>query len=119
MSAKSQKSLAAKLSGLFASGKANHKSRSRQRNASKRFAVEGLEKREMFSVSAVYFAGANRDEMVVTSDNTATNVSVQKIDGNIQIKDQTNNRTWNGGPNISRVWFVGGAGDDRFVNYVR
>jgi hypothetical protein len=78
--------------------------------------LEGLEGREMFSVSSLWFSGST---LVVKTDDVATNVSVNQSGSNIRINDVSTGRSWDyQASTVGSVEFQGGAGNDRFVNYV-
>ncbi|MCE9565315.1 MAG: hypothetical protein K8U57_25050 [Planctomycetes bacterium] len=76
--------------------------------------IEGLESREMMSVSSVAF---NAGVVTVWTDNNATAVTATAgtTANSIKISDGGSSRTWNY-TGVSRVEFVGGAGNDRFVD---
>ncbi len=87
-----------------------------RRSVNKLRAVESLEKRELMAVSALWFSG---NMLVVRTDNASTNVTVESSGSNVMIRDLTTNRSWSyAASSVGQVEFQGGAGNDRFVNYV-
>lgn len=87
-----------------------------RRTANKVRSVESLEKREMMAVSALWFSGST---LVVRTDNASTSVNVQSSGSNVMIRDLTTNRSWSyAASSVAQVEFQGGAGHDRFVNYI-
>jgi hypothetical protein len=103
------------LKSIF-SGKNARKSGSKQRRNRRNFSLEGLEKREMFSVSSLWFSG---NTLVVRTDNAATTVNVSQVGSNIRISEGGTGRNWDySAASVGTVEFQGGAGNDRFVNYV-
>ena len=79
-----------------------------------RLGIDTLETRDMMSVSSVVTGGG---VVTVYANNYDTSVVVSNISGGIQIRDNTTGAVWNR-YGISRVDFVGGNGNDRFVNNV-
>jgi Ca2+-binding RTX toxin-like protein len=78
--------------------------------------LEGLEKREMFAVSSLYLSGG---ALAVYTDNAATSVTVSQMGPNIRVTDDGANLFWDyAASQVGRVDFVGGAGNDRFINNV-
>jgi hypothetical protein len=85
-----------------------------RRQRSRQF--EGLEKREMFSVSNLWFNG---NMLVVKADNASTSVAVSQVGSNIRVSEVGTTRTWDYLSSIvGSVEFQGGWGNDRFVNNV-
>lgn len=86
------------------------------RRHSFRPAIEGLEDRQMLSVSSLWFSGST---LVVATNNAATTVTVNPSGTNIVIKEGTTGPSWSyAASSVGRVEFQGGAGNDRFVNNV-
>ncbi len=57
--------------------------------------------------------------LVVKTDDAATNVTVAQVGSNIRIHDVSTNRSWDyAASQVGTVEFQGGAGNDRFVNYI-
>jgi hypothetical protein len=80
------------------------------------FHLEGLERREMFAVTSI---GLNAGVISVFTDNNATSVTASQSGTSIRVTDNTTNRHWDyATTSVSRLDFVGGAGNDRFVNDV-
>jgi hypothetical protein len=76
--------------------------------------VEGLESRELMSVTTPWFSGKT---LVVPTDNASTSVDVRTSGTNIVISEVGTTRTWSYGSSlVDKVEFQGGAGNDRFVN---
>jgi hypothetical protein len=87
-----------------------------RRKPNKVRSLEALEGREMMAVSSLWFSG---NMLVVKTDNNATTVHVSSSGSNIVVKDVTTNRSWSyASSSVGKVEFQGGAGNDRFVNYV-
>ncbi len=76
--------------------------------------LETLERREVLSVTNLWTSGAS---LIVQSNNSATNVEVHKSGSSIAIKEVGTAKYWYY-TGVSKVEFQGGAGDDRFVNFV-
>jgi hypothetical protein len=75
-----------------------------------------LEAREMPAVSSL---GLARGVLTVRANDSATSVQVVRFGANVVLKDLSTSRAWAYAANrVSEVAFVGGAGDDRFVNDV-
>jgi hypothetical protein len=99
---------------LFAGGR--HKRRLPRHVCRRALHVEGLERREMYSVSSLSFSG---NTLVVKTNNSATSVAVSKLGSNIRIDEVGTNHSWNyPASKVGSVEFRGGAGNDRFVNDV-
>jgi hypothetical protein len=80
-----------------------------------RLGIDTLEDRDMMSVSSVVTGGG---VMTVYANSLDTSVVVQSAaNGGIQVRDTVTGATWTR-YGISRVDFVGGAGNDRFINNV-
>jgi calpain family cysteine protease/hemolysin type calcium-binding protein len=116
MSARSSKKAAKKnriFGNLFGRSKKSPKSAN---HSGRNLSLEGLEKREMFAVTSLGFSGSN---LIVRTDNASTSVNVSQVGSNIRITDATTNRSWDyAASSVGTVEFQGGAGNDRFVNYV-
>lgn len=82
-----------------------------------RLSLESLERRELMSVSQVFFAANNR--LIVKSNDAAANVSISQSGSNLVVRDATINRTWSfARGSVADLEFQGGAGNDRFVNNI-
>lgn len=79
-----------------------------------RLGVEGLEAREVPSVSSVTLGGGI---MKVYANSSDTSVAVQSSGSSVQVKDMTTGSTWTRS-GITEVQFIGGSGNDRFVNNI-
>jgi Ca2+-binding RTX toxin-like protein len=79
-----------------------------------RLAFDVLENREMPSVYSVTFS---RGVLTVYANNWATSVLVRPVGSRVQVLDQDTRMTWTR-PGVTEVDFVGGAGNDTFVNTV-
>jgi hypothetical protein len=87
-----------------------------KRPAKRLNAIETLEKREMFAVSSLWFSGAT---LVVRADNNPTSVNVLSSGANVMISEVGTGRSWSySASTVGQVEFQGGAGNDRFVNYI-
>lgn len=81
-----------------------------------RFDIEALEARDLLSVSSVWFSG---DTLVVKTDNASTSVDVRQSGSNLVINEVGSGRSWSYGlSSVGQVEFQGGAGNDKFVNYL-
>src|SRR5690349_18010158 len=68
------------------------------------------------SISSVLFSGGT---LYLQSNSPATNVEIRAESSNIRIAEIGTNRSWTySASQVSAVEFQGGAGNDRFVNYV-
>src|SRR5207248_2289549 len=76
--------------------------------------LDALEARDLPSVSSVVVSGS---VLTVTADDSATSVLVQSVGPSVQVQDLGTGASWTRS-NITEVDFVGGAGNDRFVNTV-
>ena len=82
----------------------------------RKLAMDSLEGRDMFSVSQLWFSG---DMLVVKTDNASTTVHVSQSGSNIRISEIGTSRFWDyASSRVAKVEFQGGAGNDRFINYV-
>ena len=96
--------------------KAGRKGGSAASRGRRNFQFEGLERREMFAVSSLFLNGS---ALTVYTDNSPTSVTVSPVGTNIRITEGGTNRTWDfAASQALSVDFVGGAGNDRFVNNV-
>jgi hypothetical protein len=101
----------------FLSNLIRRKRTARRRNTTFSSGLEHLEVRKVLSVTNTFFSG---NMLVLQSDNTATKVEVRSSGSNIQIRDVVSNTTWSYlASRVGKVEFQGGAGDDRFVNFVQ
>ena len=76
---------------------------------------EGLENRELFSVSNLWMSG---DKLVVRTDNASTSVSVSQLrSSDIRITEVGTGNSWTRS-GVGTVEFQGGNGNDSFVNNV-
>jgi hypothetical protein len=76
--------------------------------------IEGLENRDLFSISGLWFSG---NTLVVASDDAATNVTISRVGTNIRVDEIGTPRLWDYPASlVGRVEFQGGAGNDRFIN---
>lgn len=90
--------------------------KSATRRKPRSLAMEGLETRELMSVNAAWLDGT---KLIVQSDNNATNASVLASGAKYVVQDNVTQRSWAFDKNkVSVVEFRGGAGNDRFVDYV-
>jgi hypothetical protein len=90
--------------------------RSRSSGGRRRLRLEGLERREMYSVASLVFSGQT---LVVSANNRATSVAVSKLGSSIRIHEVGTDQAWNyPATKVRDVEFRGGAGNDRFVNHV-
>lgn len=86
------------------------------KNLTTRLNVDALENREMMSVTSALLSGS---VVTVHSNNSATSVAVENNGSFVRIRDLGSGSSWNFNSSlVSRVDFVGGAGNDRFVNYI-
>jgi hypothetical protein len=84
--------------------------------APRKLQLDSLESRDMFSVSSLWFSG---DMLVVKTDNAATDVKVSSVGSNVRITELGSNKTWDyAASKVGKVEFQGGAGNDKFVNYI-
>ncbi|NUQ62875.1 MAG: hypothetical protein HUU20_10320 [Pirellulales bacterium] len=78
--------------------------------------LEALESREMMSVSQLWFSGMT---LCVKTDNASTSVEIRQSGTDVIVKDLTTARNWSyAASQVGQVDFQGGAGNDRFVNYI-
>jgi Calpain family cysteine protease/RTX calcium-binding nonapeptide repeat (4 copies) len=118
MSAKGRNnSVSSILSNLFNRNReARRKRKSPVSRRGRHLQMEGLESREMFSVSSLYLSGGL---LSVYTDNNATSVTVGQVGSNYRVTEGGSGRYWDFfTSSFGRVDFVGGAGDDRFINNV-
>lgn len=81
------------------------------------FHMEGLERREMFAVGALYFTAGG--VLHIDSTNTATSVTVSHVGSTYRITDNNTNKTYDYAEGIVKsVDFKGGSGNDTFINNV-
>src|SRR4051794_37402793 len=89
--------------------------RQKRARSGRQLRLEGLEKREMFSVTSVAYGGPSGNVLVVDCNNAATSVTVSKQGANVRVSEVGTNRTWDRpASSVGMVEFHGGAGDDRF-----
>lgn len=75
--------------------------------------LEGLDNRLLPSVSAVFLNG---EDLVIQSDNLATQAEVRQVGANLEVRDLLNNRIFSQpAAMVQRVVFHGGNGADRFT----
>src|SRR5262249_39826121 len=87
-----------------------------RRSKSRRPVFEGLESRQVMSLSSL---SLSRTTLVLRADNAATSVNVLPSGSTIVIQDIGPNRSWSYPTDrVGLVEFDGGEGSDRFVNYV-
>ena len=88
-----------------------------RRSMSRRaLAFDNLESRQVLSISSLWFSGAT---LVVKTDDAATSVDVSQVGSNIEIQEVGSGRAWSYAPSsVGTVEFQGGAGNDRFVDYI-
>lgn len=78
--------------------------------------MEPLEQRNLMSVNKLFFSG---NTLCVQADNNATSVTVTDAGTNYKINDLSTNRSWlYAKSSVGSVEFQGGAGNDRFVNWI-
>jgi hypothetical protein len=95
---------------------AGRTARRRQASVDRSTASASLEDRKLLTVSSLGFSG---NKLIVRSDNNASNVEVRQSGTSLQIRDVGTNRTWSYARSaVGTVEFQGGAGNDRFVNYI-
>ncbi len=91
--------------------------RRRNANHSQMNSPEALEARQVLSVANAYLTGG---ALVIVSDNSSTQVSVNSTNSGIQLRETNSSRTWNySASQVREVRFHGGNAADRFVNNVR
>ena len=91
--------------------------RRRNANQSQMNSPEALETRQVLSVANAYLSGG---ALIIVSDNSSTQVSVNSVNSNIQLRETNTNRTWDySASSVREVRFHGGSAADRFVNNVR
>ncbi len=79
-------------------------------------AAETLEPRDLKSVSQLWFNGTT---LVVKTDNASTNVSVKQNGTNVVVSEDGTARSWSYRTSqVRQVEFQGGAGNDRFINWI-
>ena len=92
------------------------RSQNRRFKSRRTLAFDNLESRQVLSVSSLWFSGIT---LVVKTDNAATSVNVSQVGSNTQIQEVGSGRTWSYvSSSVGTVEFQGGAGDDRFVDYI-
>ena len=92
------------------------RSQNRRSKSRRTLVFDNLESRQVLSVSSLWFSGAT---LVVKTDNAATSVNVSQVGSNAQIQEVSSGRTWSyASSSVGTVEFQGGAGNDRFVDYV-
>ena len=92
------------------------RSQNRRSQSRRALAFDNLESRQVLSVSSLWFSGAT---LVVKTDNAATSVDVRQVGSNIEIQEVGSGRAWSYAPSrVGKVEFQGGAGNDRFVDYL-
>src|SRR6185436_18555848 len=92
------------------------KNRHYKKSVQRRPAFETLEGRECPAVASLWFSGT---QLNVRTDNTATSVSVGSSGGNVVITEVGTSRSWSyASGSVGSVQFQGGAGNDRFTNYI-
>ena len=92
------------------------RSQNRRSKSRRTLVFDNLESRQVLSVSSLWFSGAT---LVVKTDNAATSVNVSQVGSNTQIQEVGSGRTWSyASSSVGTVEFQGGAGDDRFVDYI-
>lgn len=80
------------------------------------FHIEDLEKREMFAISTI---GVYSGALQMWTDNNSTSVTVSQVGSNVHVLDSSTNHSWDFAlSGISRIDFIGGAGNDTFVNNI-
>jgi Ca2+-binding RTX toxin-like protein len=85
--------------------------------------VESLENRKLMSVSQISLDKSrffnSEAYLIIKTDDSATSVDVRKVGSDVVVRDLTTSRSWNFAANqVTRVDFIGGAGNDRFINSV-
>jgi hypothetical protein len=81
-----------------------------------RLGVDLLEGRDLPAVSALWFSGSM---LVVQTDNAPTSVALSQSGSNYVVQDQGTGGSWSYPTAwVTQVEFQGGAGNDRFLNYV-
>ena len=92
------------------------RSQNRRSKSRRTPAFDNLESRQVLSVSSLWFSGTT---LVVKTDNVATSVDVHQAGSNIQIEEVGSGKTWSyASSSVGTVEFQGGAGNDRFVDYI-
>jgi hypothetical protein len=78
--------------------------------------VEALEDRQLMSVSQLWFSG---NKLCVKTDNLSTTVHLSQVGSNVRISEVGTGRFWDyAASSVGKVEFQGGAGNDRFINYI-
>src|SRR5262245_31504230 len=81
-----------------------------------RLGVEHLEGRDVPSISSVSLSGTT---LSVKTDGAATRAEVPQSGSDVVVVDRASGRSWSfPAGRVTGVEFVGGAGNDRFVNHV-
>ena len=87
-----------------------------KRRDSRKLLLQSLEKRDLMAVDTLRFEG---NRLIVGADHLNTHVEVRQVGGQVSIRDVGTNRSWNyASSRVGSVDFVGGNGNDRFINYV-
>jgi hypothetical protein len=90
--------------------------RARRRPASAMPGIETLERRDLMSVSSLWFSGST---LVVKSNNTATSAEVHRSGSSVVIDDLITHKSYSFASSlVGAVEFQGGSGSDRFVNNI-
>lgn len=92
--------------------------KSAEKRSKRRIQVEPevLEQREVLTVTNTWFSGLT---FVVLADSSATSVAVRQSGSSVVISEEGTSRTWTySSSQVNQVEFQGGAGNDRFVNYI-
>lgn len=85
-----------------------------KRPLSRKLLLESLEKRDLMAVDIPQVVGKR---LVVTADHLDTHVEVRQVGSEVIIRDVGTNQTWNYASSlVASVDFVGGNGNDRFIN---
>lgn len=78
--------------------------------------VEPLEARELMAVTQIWFSG---NTLCAKTDNTSTSVELRQSGTEVLVKDISSAKTWKyAASQVGQFEFQGGAGNDRFVNYI-
>lgn len=87
-----------------------------KRRESRKLILQSLEKRDLMAVDTLRFEG---NKLIVGADHLNTHVEVRQVGSQVSIRDVGTNRSWNyESSRVGSVDFVGGNGNDRFVNYI-
>lgn len=114
------RNLTAPMSRFFGGRKASTsrkgKNRATKSRAGRSLQIEGMENRELFSVSSLWFSG---NMLVVKTDNASTSVSVNQSGSNVRVAEVGTARYWDyQSSSVGSIEFQGGNGNDRFVSYI-